>query len=201
MPEPKRAVAIVPVVILAASMLGRSAATSARNVGAPVTPSGAANTAFALCVARARVSVPVVVTGDPVTLKMDGAARATLVTVPEPTVIVCHDPSPRKNVVELATPLPKRAVAIVPVVILLASSDGISAATIERSVGAASAPVVGPARKAFAGTACIVAVIVPPAPDNGEPVTENRKAGKLRATADIVPVAAVFVARPMSPIV
>ena len=34
------------------------------------------------------VNVPLVVTGDPVTVKMDGAERATLVTEPPPPVLV-----------------------------------------------------------------------------------------------------------------
>jgi hypothetical protein len=59
----------------------------ARNVGVAAAPLvGPANTVFADCVASDAVSVPDVVTGDPLTLKIAGIESATLVTVPPPPV-------------------------------------------------------------------------------------------------------------------
>jgi hypothetical protein len=60
-------------------------------------------------------------------------------------------------------------------------------------------PVVGPAKTTLAATGCSDAVIVPPAPVIGLPVTANNIDGRARATEVTVPVAAVFVARPISP--
>ena len=66
-----------------------SAATSARNVGVAAAPVvGPENTVFAVWVARVSPSVPVVVTGEPLTLSIDGAVRATLLTVPVPGTAV-----------------------------------------------------------------------------------------------------------------
>jgi hypothetical protein len=138
-PLPKRAVEMVPVAILPASRLGMSAATSALNVGAPATPSGDANTRLAVWDANVNDSVPLPVTGDPVTLKIDGALSPTDVTVPPPPG-VAHAPSPRRNVVAFAVPLPNRAVAIVPLVIFVASRLGMSAATRALNVGTPVTP-------------------------------------------------------------
>jgi hypothetical protein len=64
-------------------MFGMSAATSARNVGASEPPvAGPAKIVFAVCVASVAVSVPVDVTGDPVTVKIAGIDNPTLVTAP-----------------------------------------------------------------------------------------------------------------------
>jgi hypothetical protein len=71
---------------------GISAAVRARNVGVAAPPEdGPANTVFALWVVKVPVKVPVVVTGDPLTLKIEGNDNATLVTPVFATVI---DPAP-----------------------------------------------------------------------------------------------------------
>jgi hypothetical protein len=61
---------------------GISAATRARNEGVPADPEGAAKTVAAVWLARDAVSVPLAVTGDPETEKIEGSERPTLVTVP-----------------------------------------------------------------------------------------------------------------------
>lgn len=61
---------------------GMSETARALNDGAPADPVGAANTVPAVCEAKEAVSVPVVVTGDPETVKIAGRESATLVTVP-----------------------------------------------------------------------------------------------------------------------
>jgi hypothetical protein len=53
-----------------------------RNVGVPLEPCGAAKIWCAVSEARLTASVPLVVSGEPLTLKIDGAVSATLVTVP-----------------------------------------------------------------------------------------------------------------------
>ena len=64
---------------------GRSAAVSARNVGAAAEPdAGPASTRFAPCVVRLTASVPLFVTGEPETLNSLGIESATLFTVPAP---------------------------------------------------------------------------------------------------------------------
>lgn len=71
--------------------VGTSATTMARKVGTAAAPEdGPAKNRLALWVARAPVSVPEAVTGEPDTVKMDGNARPTLVTVPEPPPSACH---------------------------------------------------------------------------------------------------------------
>ena len=63
--------------------LGISDATKARNVGAEAPPDvGPAKTVFAVSVANVPVSVPELVTGEFVTVKIEGSERPTLVTVP-----------------------------------------------------------------------------------------------------------------------
>ena len=77
------AVAALPDV-LAVSVVGRSAFTIERKVGAAgVLPvAGPAQTVFTASVAKVKASVPVVVIGLPETEKMAGAVNATLVTEP-----------------------------------------------------------------------------------------------------------------------
>jgi hypothetical protein len=63
----------------------KSAETIPRKVGVAAPPEvGPANTVLAVWVARVMVKVPAVVTGEPETVKIAGAARATDVTVPDP---------------------------------------------------------------------------------------------------------------------
>lgn len=67
---------------------GISAATKERNVGAVAAPeAGPAKTIFADSFANVAVSVPVEVTGEPETAKMDGIDKPTLKTVPALGVI------------------------------------------------------------------------------------------------------------------
>jgi hypothetical protein len=74
-------------------------------VGATAPPElGPANIVFADCVASDAVSVPVVVTGDPLTLKIEGIESATLVTPVFATVIL---PAP----LVILTPVPAVNVA------------------------------------------------------------------------------------------
>ena len=69
--------------------VGKSATTSDRNVGTAAGPVlGPAYTVLADWVLDVNVSVPLVVTGEPLTLKMDGADSPTLVTEPPPAVLV-----------------------------------------------------------------------------------------------------------------
>src|ERR1700761_2424594 len=72
-----------PVVILAKSSAGISADTKDRKVGAADEPDeGPAKTVLIACAFQAKVNVPDVVTGDPVTVNWDGADRPTEVTEP-----------------------------------------------------------------------------------------------------------------------
>jgi hypothetical protein len=65
-----------------------SSITSDRNEGVDAAPDeGPANTVPAVCVANVVVSVPAVVTGFPLTLKILGMDKSTLVTVPPPPVL------------------------------------------------------------------------------------------------------------------
>jgi hypothetical protein len=74
---------VVRFVTWLSAMLGMSEETNARKVGADGLPDvGPAHTRFADCVASPRARVPDPVIGDPVTVNMPGAVRATLVTVP-----------------------------------------------------------------------------------------------------------------------
>src|ERR1035437_4517398 len=82
----------VPPVTVIAPEPGRSASTSARNVGAAGTPvPGPAKIVFAVSLASVPVSVPVVVTGEPDTVKIAGSARPTLVT---PVLLTVIEPAP-----------------------------------------------------------------------------------------------------------
>src|SRR5438445_5349583 len=77
---------------------GRSAPTRARNAGVAEPPDdGPAKTMLADWDTSAPVSVPVAVTGLPVTLKIPGNASATLVTVP-PEVLLTHVVTPAPSV-------------------------------------------------------------------------------------------------------
>src|SRR5947209_4013075 len=77
---------------------GISAPTKARKAGVAEPPDdGPANTILADWDTSAPVSVPVVVTGLPVTLKIPGNASATLVTVP-PEVLLTHVVTPAPSV-------------------------------------------------------------------------------------------------------
>src|SRR5256885_11290329 len=68
---------------------GMSALTGARKAGAAAEPvDGPAKTRLELWLASAIASVPLVVMGEPVTVKIDGAESATLETVPEDVVVV-----------------------------------------------------------------------------------------------------------------
>ena len=68
--------------VLEVRLAGRSAATRARKAGAPAAPLGAAKTKLAVWLARVALRVPLVVTGEPVTVKRLGRLRPTLLTVP-----------------------------------------------------------------------------------------------------------------------
>lgn len=64
---------------------GRSAATMSRSPKGPAEPLGAARKVFAVCpLANVSAKVPAVLIGEPPTVKMGGALRATEVTVPAP---------------------------------------------------------------------------------------------------------------------
>jgi hypothetical protein len=82
------------------SAVAMSATTMPRKLGCAAEPVvGPANTIFAACVARVSVSVPVVVTGDPVIVKIgvvEPSANATLVTLPDPppTALTVTLPNP-----------------------------------------------------------------------------------------------------------
>ena len=66
-------------------MLGKSASTSDRKLGAAALPiAGPAKIVFAFCVASDKDNVPLDVIGDPETVKKEGAVSATLVTPPDP---------------------------------------------------------------------------------------------------------------------
>jgi hypothetical protein len=81
-PVPPNVTGRVPDVIFEASSEGMSAATSDLNVGAASAPAeGPLNTVFAAWFTSESVSVPVVVTGDPLTDNRDaGEEMPTLVT-------------------------------------------------------------------------------------------------------------------------
>src|SRR5487761_168426 len=69
----------------------KSAAVTVLKVGAAAAPlAGPMKNVFALWLASAPVSVPLLVTGDPLTVKIEGSDSATLDTVPEPEPQDCH---------------------------------------------------------------------------------------------------------------
>ena len=81
-------VVTVPTVVIAVdpvhvdNAVDTSANTIVLNDGVPADPFGAAKNVLAVCDASVAVSVPLVVTGELVTLKIDGSESPTLVTVP-----------------------------------------------------------------------------------------------------------------------
>ena len=79
----------------------------ARNVGVAALPEvGPAQTVLAACVCRPSANIPELVTGDPLTLRMDaGAVRATLVT--EPAVETATDTVSPPVLVSVTLPLPE----------------------------------------------------------------------------------------------
>ena len=79
--------------------------------------------------------VPLVVIGEFATANSTGMAKPTLDTVPLVRFSTYHVPSPRKNVEAVAVPVPRRAVLNTPVVILDASSTGMSVAVSARKLG------------------------------------------------------------------
>ncbi len=73
----------IPVVIFAASRSGISTDARERKVGFALTPDkGPASISFLACVARSSARLPLPVTGEPATVRMDGAVSPTEVTVP-----------------------------------------------------------------------------------------------------------------------
>jgi hypothetical protein len=66
------------------SVVGMSAAHSARNTGVPAPAQGPANTVPCAALAHVSPNVPDVITGEPVTVSSAGAVSVTLVTVPVP---------------------------------------------------------------------------------------------------------------------
>jgi glycine cleavage system H lipoate-binding protein len=75
----------VPETFVASGIVGISARTIVRSDTAPVDPFGVARKLLAVCpVAKVAVSVPVVVTGEPVTVNTEGSDNPTLLTVPPP---------------------------------------------------------------------------------------------------------------------
>src|SRR5438874_271513 len=65
---------------------GTSVELSTRSVGTAAAPvDGPAKNKLAACVFKDAVNVPLVVTGELVTVKIDGIARPALVTVPPPS--------------------------------------------------------------------------------------------------------------------
>jgi hypothetical protein len=72
-----------------------SADTKDLNVGVAATPEdGPANTKLAFCVLNVPVNVPLVVTGEPDTVNIDGKDNATEVTVPSPAADAHAKPVP-----------------------------------------------------------------------------------------------------------
>jgi hypothetical protein len=196
-----------------------SASTNALHVGTASAPVlGPNNAVFATCVEKARVSVPVVVTGEPVTEKVeDGADRATDVTplfaiVIDPAPFVIDTPVPAVSVVTTgAAPVDPTSSApfvmaaasvkvpaevtmillLLDAVILLSGRDGMSASTNALHVGTASAPVAGPSKAVFATCVASVRVSVPVVV-TGEPDTEKVDEGAERAT-DVTPLFAIVI--------
>lgn len=88
-PVPPFAIANKPVTppfpLAAKFTAGISEFTRGRKIGAAEAPdAGPARIVFALSLANVAASVPEAVTGDPVTLKMEGNDKLTLVTLPPP---------------------------------------------------------------------------------------------------------------------
>ena len=135
-PVPPRATPSVPVVIFPASRFGTSAATSARNVGVAATPVvGPLNTVLAVCVASVPVNVPEVVTGEPLTVIIDGSDKPTLVTVPpDPVALIVGFPeTPSPFVIDTPDPAVSVRVAHVLVPVRAASPVPVNASIALRS--------------------------------------------------------------------
>src|SRR5690606_24462789 len=114
---------------------------------APLT--GPANTKLAALAGKVTAKVPEVVIGEPETARrVEGTDIATDLTVPSPTAdFDTQFGLPDASVVNtrlLPAPAPKRSGLNIPVEIFEVSNAGISAATMERKVGAPAAPVDGP---------------------------------------------------------
>jgi len=150
-PVPPFATGNIPVTPVVKLMGGMSAATSARNVGVPVEPFGAAKTVFAVSDARVAVRTPDDVTGEPVTVKILGNAN--------PTEIPEEVPVP---------PLTTGNIPVTPVVKLI---SGRSPDTSVRKVGIPAARL-GAAKTVFAVSDTRVAVNAPVALA-GDPLTEK----------------------------
>src|SRR5487761_1517864 len=91
----------------------KSAAVTALKAGAALPLAGPMKNVFALWFASVPVSVPALVTGDPLTVKIAlGSDSPTLVTVPEPEPQDCHCiaeplvPKPCPFVPKLVRPVP-----------------------------------------------------------------------------------------------
>lgn len=158
--------------------------SNVRNVGAAAAPEpGPARTVFAVWVANDAVNVPDVVTGLPLTVNIAGMAKATLVTVPPPTVAMVMLPAP------LVTLMPEPAVMVVattdapvePTYNCPFVSCGRSASTWVRNVGATAAPVTGPASIVLANWVFSDAVMVPVVV-TGDPLTPKILEGMPSAT-------------------
>ena len=71
---------------------GISAATKVRKLGVPAVPFGAANTVFAVSLAKVTANVPATVIGEPETEKMLGIDKPTELTGPQAFVVVVKIP-------------------------------------------------------------------------------------------------------------
>lgn len=147
--------------------VGTSAATNARNVGVPEPDVGPAKTLFCAWLASVPVRVPLVVTGLPLTLKMDGSAKPTEVTEPLP--------------VPTATPLMNKAAAFrlpeplfPPVAPVKAMLSPVMAFTVIDGVPVNPAAVVAlEAVVALVAVAALPLILIPHVPDAPEPVVEG----------------------------
>jgi len=98
-PVPPFNIGNIPLTPLVRLISGISAATRPRKVGTAAEPDvGPANTRFIDSTFKVNVKVPAVVTGEPETVNIDGADKATLVTGPVPlsneSVNVCPQNEP-----------------------------------------------------------------------------------------------------------
>ena len=184
--------------------VGRSVATRDRKAGVPAPPlEGPAKMVFCPVLASVAVRVPLLVTGDPDTVRIDGRDRPTDVTVPVPPeaaiviepvpgVIVTFDPAVS---VLYSSPVPPvftpRIWDAVPIVVRFVPPEvvgtvGRSVATRDRKAGVPAPPLEGPAKMVFCPVLASVAVRVPLLV-TGDPDTV-RIDGRDRPTDDTVPV-------------
>ena len=184
--------------------VGRSVATRDRKAGVPAPPLvGPAKMLFCPVLASVAVSVPLVVTGDPDTVRIDGRERPTdetvpvppeaaIVSEPDPGVIVTFDPAVSVLYSRLVPPVfTPRIWDAVPIVVRfvppeLVGTVGRSAATRDRKAGVPAPPLVGPAKIVFCPVLASVAVRVPLLV-TGDPDTV-RIDGRERPTDETVPV-------------